>query len=210
AEIYQYVTSCLQDAFETHPAARLCRTPPGDKQLWVLIGHWWKCRLFLVEFFDDACNVAGGLDVVLCCTNLAIRLHHEGRADNTLDFLAVVVLFTKRAVGREGFLLWIGQEREVEVMVFTELRQGIWFVGGDANDCNIGVIVLFHGITEVTCFRGAAWGISPWVEVHYDALSCVIGQRDVVSCIILQRDGWCGVSNFLSILISHAFYSIVK
>src|SRR5690625_5976860 len=52
AKVYQYVTSCFQDKFETYPAASLCRAPQGDRQLCDLFGILCMCRLVIVCIFD--------------------------------------------------------------------------------------------------------------------------------------------------------------
>ena len=131
--------------------------------------------------------MAGGLDVVVRLADGAIRLDQEGGADNALDDLAVVLLLPKRAVGGHDRLIWVREQREVELVVRAELRQRLRLIGRDTHDGDIEIIELFQGIAEIAGFLGAARGIGAGVEVDQYALACVIGEGNGVSGVVGKR-----------------------
>src|SRR5699024_1028088 len=129
----------------------------------------------------------------------------EGGADDTLDDLAVVLLLPEGTPGGHDRLVLIGEQREVEIVILTELRQLVHRVGGDADELDTEIIELGEGVTEIAGLRGAPRGVGLGVEVDHHALTGEIAQGGGGTRIIGEGEGWWGVSNIKASRISHDF-----
>lgn len=67
--------------------------------------------------------MTGRTDIVFRQPHGTVGFDDEGGADDTLDDLAVVLLLPEGTPGGHDRLILIGEQREVEIMVITELRQ---------------------------------------------------------------------------------------
>src|SRR5690606_15055383 len=117
------------------------------------------------ELALDPVHVAGGLHVVEGLLHGHVRADDEGGADDALHHAAVVLLLAEGAVGLQGGLVRVAEQREGQALLVAEGGELLRGVRGDAEHGEPRGVEGPQVVPEVAGLRGAPGGHRRGVEV---------------------------------------------
>ena len=129
-------------------------------------------------------------------SQLAVRSNDEGGAFNSHILLAVHRFFNPYVVGLSNFLVSIGEERKVELMLFDELGVRLRIVRADAEDNRAEFSELGVFVPKGAGFDRTSWGHILGVKIEDHRLSSEILQADLFSMLVQGRKSRGFVANF--------------
>lgn len=147
------------------------------------------------ELLAHAGDVPGGLDVVLREFDLALGIDDDGRADDSLDDLAVVLLLAEGAPLGHHRLVLIGEQVEVQTLLLDEMLELLRLVRRDADDGDPGGLECGKRVPEIAGLGRASRGHCGRVEVHDNPLTSEIAEADGLPVLVGEGEIRGGVAD---------------
>ena len=119
--------------------------------------------------------MAFGLHIIEDLRDLPV-LDHKSCPRHAHHLLAVHILFFHDTVLIGDFFIGVGQQGEIEIELFLELRLGLRGVGRNAENGDALLRELLRRIAKFAGFDGAAGRIGARIEVENDLLSCMVAR----------------------------------
>jgi hypothetical protein len=102
----------------------------------------------------------------------------EGAADDAHEFAAHELLFLPRAIGLDGLVIEIAEQREIELVLGFERRLGFDRIGAHAEDGHLTLIELLFCVAKLGRFDGSTGGVRFRKEEQQDTAALEVLQTD--------------------------------
>ena len=142
------------------------------------------------EVLENLGGVAFGFDGGPDGFDFASFADEKRTADDAHEFPSHELLLLPGAIGFDGFVIRIAEQREIE-FVFR-LEQGLRFdgIGAEAEDGDFEFVELLFCVAKLGRFDDSAGRVGFGEEEEKDALALEVFQRDGFVSVGLQAEGW--------------------
>jgi hypothetical protein len=135
--------------------------------------------LGLGNVLEDFGGVAFGVDGGPDFFDFAAFTDEEGAADDAHEFAAHELLFLPGAVGRDGFVVGIAEQREIEFELGLEQGLRSDGIGAHTDDGHLVLIELLFCVTKLGRFDGSTGSVGFGKEEEQDAPALEVFQCNV-------------------------------
>jgi len=148
----------------------------------------WRARLLLCDAFQHLGGVAFGMDGGPNFLDFAGFSDEERAAYDAHEFAAHELLLLPGAVGRDGFVVGIAQQREIELVLGLERGLGSDGISAHAEDGDLALIELLFCVTKLGRFDGSTGSVGFRKEEEQDAPALKVFQRDAFVFVGLEPE----------------------
>jgi len=121
--------------------------------------------------------------------NFAGFADEEGTAHDAHESAAHEVFFLPGAELLDGFVGWIAEKREIEILLGLEGGLGFDGIGAHAEDGDAEIVEFLFCVTKLGRFDGSTGGVGFGVEKEEDALAGEVLERDGLAVVGLEAKG---------------------
>ena len=114
----------------------------------------------------------------------------EGAADDTHEFAAHKELFLPGAESRDGFVIGVAKQGEIEVVLLLERSQGFDGVGAHAEDGNFAAVELLFCVTKLGRLNSSTGSIGFGIKKEQDTLAFEVLEGD--GSTVVSEETECG------------------
>jgi hypothetical protein len=133
--------------------------------------------------------VAFGFDEGPAVFDFAGFADEEGTADDAHEGAAHELFFLPGAELFDGFVGWIAEQREIEILLGLEGRLGFDGVGAHAEDGNAEFVEIFFCVAKLGRFDGSTGGAGLGVEEEEDAPAGEVFESYFFAFVGLKPEG---------------------
>jgi len=151
-----------------------------------------------------------GLHILEDLRYAAVRIDHEGRAQDSHVFPAEHGLLTPDAIPLGDGMIRVGNEREGEVVFLLELLMLLHGVRADPNHRCFDSLEPREGVAKLARLEGSARGVVFGIEVQHDCLAAKRLQRDSRATVGLSGEVGSAIAFFEHSISWLAFESKVE
>jgi hypothetical protein len=141
--------------------------------------------------FEDGGGVAFGFDERPDVFDFAGFADEEGATDDAIVGAAHELFFLPGAEFGDEFVIGVGEQGEIEILLGLEGGLGFDGIGAEAKDGDVQFIKIFFCVTKLGRFDGSTGGVGFGVEKEEDALASEVGEGDGFAFVGFQGEAGC-------------------